>query len=76
MMTLFVFSPDVPEDFVVAFLYIATQRGTPKRWETIRIFWSKDSLATEKWIKGMIKDNSLDDPFDSIGWWKTQIVGN
>jgi hypothetical protein len=73
---MFVFSPDVPDEFAIAVLYITTQRGSPKRWDTIRTYWGKDCFKSEKWITGIIFDNELTHPFDSIGWWKTQIVGN
>lgn len=75
MLTMLIFSPDVPDEFAIAVLYIITERSSPKRWATIRLYWKKDSEASERWMQGVIKDNALEQPFDSIGWWKTQIVG-
>jgi len=76
MNILFVFSSEIPDEFAIAVLYIVTERSTPQRWSCLREFWVEKSVECEGWMQSIIVDNKLIHPHDSLGWWKTRIIGH
>jgi hypothetical protein len=71
----FVFATGIPYGFAIGVLYITTQRATPVRWDTIRKYWMLDAVLAESWMSQLIIDNQMQHPFDSLGWWKTNLIG-